>query len=79
MLQATRGRYQPPSRKTALDMSLLSMRAMSDNEIAIDLKALLAERISPSISGDAVSNPLVACDVAAYIACPTVAGSTESC
>ncbi len=77
MLQATRGRYQPPSRKTAME-TLLSMRAKSDNELARDLKALLAERISPSISGDAVSIPLVACDVAAYVACPPVVGSTES-
>ena len=51
MLQATRGRYQPPSRKTSMD-TLLSMRAKSDNELTKDLKALPAERISPSISGD---------------------------
>ena len=77
MLQATRGRYQPPSQKTAMD-TLLSMKAKSDNELARDLKALLAERISPSISGDVVSIPLVACDVAAYVACSSAAGSTES-
>ena len=50
MLQATRGRYQPPSRKTAMD-TLLSMRSKADNELTRDLKALLEERISPSISG----------------------------
>ena len=78
MLQATRGRYQPPSRKTAMD-TLLSMRAKSDNELARDLKALLAERISPSISGDVALISIVAGDVAAYVACPTATGTTESC
>ncbi len=39
------------SRKTSMD-TLLSMRAKSDNELTKDLKALLAERIFPSISGD---------------------------
>ena len=78
MLQATRGRYQPPSRKTAMD-TLLSMRAKSDNELARDLKALLAERISPSISGDVASISLVASDVAAYVACPSATGTAESC
>jgi len=58
--------------------TLLSMRAKSHNELARDFKALLAERISPSMSGDAASIPRVACDAAAYVACPTVAGSTES-
>ena len=67
MLQATRGRYQPPSRKTFMD-TLLSMRAKSDGELARDLKALLADRISPSISGDVVSVLQVAYDVAAYVA-----------
>ena len=50
MLQATKGRYQPPSHKSAMDV-LLSMRAKVDNEVTKELKALLAERISPSISG----------------------------
>jgi hypothetical protein len=61
-----------------MDM-LLSTSAKSDKELARNLKALLAERISPLIAGDVVSVPLVACDVAAYVACPTAAGSTESC
>ncbi len=71
MLQATRGRYQPPSRKTSTD-TLLFMRAKSDNVLTKDLKALLAERISPSISGivlfvnDAIAH--AACDDAfAYV------------
>ena len=54
MFQATRGRYQPPSRKTAMD-TLLSMRVKSDNELAKDLKALFADHISPSISGNVLS------------------------
>ena len=58
---------------------LLSMRAKSDNEIARDLKALHVERIYPSIINDVVSVPLVACDVAAYVACLADAGSTEPC
>ena len=53
MLQATRGRYQPPSRKTAMD-TLMSMRAKVDNELTRELKALLEERLSPSISGNFV-------------------------
>jgi hypothetical protein len=52
MLQATRGRYQPPSRKTAED-TMLTMRAKVDNMLCKDLKALIVERICPSISGDA--------------------------
>jgi hypothetical protein len=55
------------------------MRPKSDNELSKDLKALLAERISPSISGDFVSVPLVAYDVAAYVACPVATGITKSC
>ena len=78
ILQAIRGRYQLPSRKSAID-TMLSMRAKSDNELAIDLKALLAERISPSISGDVASIPLVAYDLSACVACQAATGSTDSC
>ncbi len=50
ILQISRGRYKPPSKKVAMDC-LLTMRAKIDNEVTKDLKALLLERISPSISG----------------------------
>jgi hypothetical protein len=59
--------------------ALLSMGAKSHNELARNSKALLAERISPSMSGDAVSAPLVSYDVAAHFACLAAIGSTESC
>ncbi len=65
MLQVTRGRYQPPSRKTTMD-TLLSTRAKSDNELTKDLKALLAERIYPSISGIVL---FLVVDVTAYATC----------
>ena len=50
MLQATRGRYQPPSRKTAMDI-LLTMRVKADNTTKKVLKDLRADRVLPSISG----------------------------
>ena len=59
MLQATRGRYQSPSRKTAMD-TLLNMRAKIDNELTKELRALLDERISPSISGN-LACPICCC------------------
>ena len=50
MLQATRGRYQPPSWKTAKDI-LITMRVKADNTTKKMMLALRAERVLPSISG----------------------------
>ena len=50
MLQATRGRYAPPTRKTAMDI-LMVMRVRSENTTKKDMKALKLERVAPSISG----------------------------
>ena len=50
MLQATRGRYQPPSRKTAMDI-LLTMRVKADNTTKKLMLALRSDRVLPSISG----------------------------
>ena len=50
MLQATRGRYQPPTRKTAMDI-LLTMRVKADNTTKKVMKDMRADRVLPSISG----------------------------
>lgn len=50
LLQATRGRYSPPTRKTTMDI-LMVMRVRSENTTKKDMKALKAERVAPSISG----------------------------
>ncbi len=49
MLQATRGRYQPPARKTAMDI-LLDMRVEADNTNKKLMLALRADKVLPSIS-----------------------------
>jgi hypothetical protein len=55
LLQASRGRYSPPNRTLALEV-MLGMRAAADNLTASAMKALQAERISPSISGKHAKN-----------------------
>ena len=50
MLQATRGRYQPPTRKTAMDI-LLTMRVKAENTTKKLMMALRGDRVLPSISG----------------------------
>jgi hypothetical protein len=50
MLQATRGRYQPPARKTAVDI-LLTMRVKADNTTKKLMLKLRADSVLPSISG----------------------------
>lgn len=50
VLQASRGRYAPPCKKTAMDV-LLGMRARADNATTKAMQTLREERISPSISG----------------------------
>lgn len=50
MLQATRGRYQPPTRKTAMDI-LLTMRVKAENTTKKLMMALRGDRVLPPISG----------------------------
>ncbi len=50
MLQATRGRYQPPTRKTTMDI-LLTMIVKADNTTKKLMKDLRADRVLLSISG----------------------------
>jgi hypothetical protein len=52
MLQTTRGRYAPPTRKTTMDI-LMVMRVRSENTTKKDMKALKLERVAPSISDTA--------------------------
>jgi hypothetical protein len=54
MLQATRGRYQPPSKKTAMNI-LITMRVKADNTTKKMMLKLRAERVLPSISGTFLS------------------------
>ncbi len=49
MLQATRGRYQPPTRKTVMDI-LLTMRVKPENTTQKLMMALRVDRVLPSIS-----------------------------
>jgi hypothetical protein len=53
ILQATRGRYQPPSRKTCQDL-ILTMRAKADNTTKKLVLGLRQENVLPSISGKQV-------------------------
>jgi hypothetical protein len=55
------------------------MRHKSGNELAKDLKALLAEYISPSISDIVLFVALVAHDDAAYVACSVATATIEPC
>ncbi len=50
MLQATRGRYQPLARKTAMDI-ILTMRVKAVNTTKKFMFALRADLFLPSISG----------------------------
>ncbi len=50
MLQATRGRYQPPTRKTAINI-VLTMRVKAENTTKKLMMALRGDRVLPSISG----------------------------
>jgi len=54
MLQATRGCYQPPARKTATDV-LLAMRVKAENNTNKLMIALRANRVLSSISGMCLS------------------------
>ncbi len=50
MLQATRGRYQSPTRKTAMGI-LMTMRVKAENTTRKMMLALRGDRVLPSISG----------------------------
>ena len=51
VLQATRGRYQPPARKTCQDL-ILTMRAKADNTTKKLVIGLRKDNVLPSISGE---------------------------
>ncbi len=50
MLQATRGRYQPPTKKTTIDI-VMTMRVKAENITRKIMLVLRGDRVLPSISG----------------------------
>jgi hypothetical protein len=54
MMHATRGCYQPPSRKTAMDI-LLTMKVKANNTTKNLMLALRLDLVLPSISGTRLS------------------------
>ncbi len=53
VLQATRGRYQPPARKTCQNL-ILTMRAKADNTTKKLVIGLWKDNVLPSISGELI-------------------------
>ena len=60
ILQISRGRYQPPARKTCQDLTL-TMRAKVENTTKKLVIALRKDNVLPSISGKQIDFSVVLC------------------